>query len=72
MFYHLIYPLHDYFSFLRLFKYITFRSLFAAITALVFVLIFGNLMIRWLRSLKFKEEIRELGPQSHKSKAGTP
>jgi phospho-N-acetylmuramoyl-pentapeptide-transferase len=72
MFYHLIYPLHEYFSFFRLFKYISFRSLFAAITALVFVLVFGSLMIKWLRSLKFKEEIRELGPQSHKTKAGTP
>jgi phospho-N-acetylmuramoyl-pentapeptide-transferase len=72
MFYHLIYPLHEYISFLRLFKYITFRSLFAAMTALIFVLIFGRLMIGWLRNLKFKEEIRELGPKSHHTKAGTP
>jgi phospho-N-acetylmuramoyl-pentapeptide-transferase len=72
MFYHLIYPLQEYVSFLRLFKYISFRSIFAAMTALVFVLVFGNLMIRWLRKLKFGESIRELGPQTHKAKAGTP
>lgn len=72
MFYHLLLPLQEQFSFLRLFQYITFRSLYAAVTSLLFVLIFGNLMIGWLRSLKFKEEIRELGPDSHKEKAGTP
>ncbi len=72
MFYHFILPLQEYVSFLRLFQYITFRSAYAALTALVLVLIFGNLVIRWLRSLKFREEIRELGPESHHSKAGTP
>jgi len=72
MLYHLLYPLQEYVSFLRLFKYITFRSLFAAMTALILVLIFGKLMIGWLQSLKFKESIRELGPKSHQTKAGTP
>ena len=72
MFYHLLYPLHEYVSFLRLFKYITFRSLFAAMTALILVLIFGKLMIGWLQSLKFRESIRELGPKTHQNKAGTP
>ena len=72
MFYHLILPLKEYLSFLRLFQYISFRSAYAALTALVLVLIFGGLLIRWLRYLKFGEEIRALGPESHKSKAGTP
>jgi phospho-N-acetylmuramoyl-pentapeptide-transferase len=72
MFYHFIVPLQEQLSFLRLFQYITFRSLSAAVTSLIFVLIFGNMIINWLRSLKFKEEIRELGPDSHKVKAGTP
>ncbi|HRX16751.1 MAG TPA: phospho-N-acetylmuramoyl-pentapeptide-transferase [Spirochaetota bacterium] len=72
MFYHLLVPLQKYVSFLRLFQYITFRSLYAAVTALLFVLVFGNLIIGWLRNLKFKEEIRALGPDSHKAKAGTP
>ncbi|OHD65520.1 MAG: phospho-N-acetylmuramoyl-pentapeptide-transferase [Spirochaetes bacterium RBG_13_51_14] len=72
MFYHFILPLKEYLSFLRLFQYITFRSAYAAVTALFLVLILGNMVIRWLRALKFGEEIRVLGPESHKQKAGTP
>lgn len=72
MFYHLILPLQEYVSFLRLFQYITFRSAYAALTAMVLVLVFGNMMIRWLQNLKLREEIRELGPESHQAKAGTP
>ena len=74
MFYHFLLPLHniDALSFLRLFQYITFRSAYAALTALLLVLIFGKLIITWLKHLRFREEIRELGPESHKSKAGTP
>ena len=72
MFYHFILPLKEYLGFLRLFQYITFRSAYAALTALLLVLIFGNLVIRWLRALKFGEEIRALGPESHRQKAGTP
>ena len=72
MLYHLVLPLKEYVSFLRLFQYITFRSAYATVTALVLVLLLGNLVIRWLRRLKFKEEIRNLGPESHQAKAGTP
>lgn len=72
MLYHFILPLKEYLSFLRLFQYITFRSAYAAVTALLLVLIFGNLVIRWLRALKLGEEIRKLGPESHRQKAGTP
>lgn len=72
MFYHFILPLQEYLSFLRLFQYITFRSAYAALTALVLVLVFGQMMITWLQNLKLKEEIRELGPESHQAKAGTP
>ncbi len=72
MFYHLILPLKEYVSFLNIFRYISFRSMAAAVTALLLVLIMGNLVIKWLQRLKLGEEIRELGPESHKSKAGTP
>lgn len=72
MFYHFILPLQEYISFLRLFQYITFRSAYAALTALLIVLVFGGLVIRWLTHLRFKEEIRTLGPQTHQKKAGTP
>jgi phospho-N-acetylmuramoyl-pentapeptide-transferase len=72
MFYHFILPLKEYLGFLRLFQYITFRSAYAAVTALLLVLLLGNLVIRWLQALKLGEEIRALGPESHKQKAGTP
>lgn len=72
MLYHFILPLKEHLSFLRLFQYITFRSAYASITALVIVLVLGGLTIRWLKKLKLREEIRELGPQTHKMKAGTP
>jgi phospho-N-acetylmuramoyl-pentapeptide-transferase len=74
MLYHFIAPLREYefLSFLRLFQSISFRSAYAAVTALLLVLILGNIAIKWLRALKFKEEIYSLGPQTHKSKAGTP
>jgi phospho-N-acetylmuramoyl-pentapeptide-transferase len=72
MFYHYILPLKEYISYLRLFQYITFRSAYAALTALVIVLIFGNVIIAWLQELRFREEIRDDGPKTHKTKAGTP
>ena len=72
MFYHLILPLKEYVSFLRLFQYITFRSAYAALTALILVLIFGGIVIAWLTRLRFREEIREDGPDGHRKKAGTP
>jgi len=72
MFYHFIFPLHEYLSFLRIFQYITFRAAYAAITSLLIVLIFGNFAIKMLQRLKFKDEIRELGLEGHKVKVGTP
>ena len=72
MLYHFILPLQEYFSALRLFQYITFRSAYSALTALLIVLVFGRLVRRWLQNLKLREEIRTLGPESHQKKAGTP
>lgn len=72
MFYHFILPLKEHVSYFRLFQYISFRSAFAALTALLLVLVFGGLVIRWLQRLKLGEQIRNLGPESHRTKAGTP
>ncbi len=72
MLYHMLLPLKSDVSFLRLFGYISFRSAYAALTALVLVLIFGRFVIAWLQRLKLGEQIRTLGPESHKTKAGTP
>jgi phospho-N-acetylmuramoyl-pentapeptide-transferase len=54
------------------FRYITFRSIFAAITALLICLLFGSRMIQKLRGMQIGQQIREDGPQSHFGKKGTP
>ena len=56
----------------RVFQYITFRSILAALTALLVGLFCGPPMIRWLRELQIGQMVRTDGPQSHLSKAGTP
>lgn len=72
MIYHLLYPLHTTFSSFNVFRYITFRAIYAAITALVICFVLGPWMIRKLQSLKIGQPIREDGPDSHLSKEGTP
>jgi phospho-N-acetylmuramoyl-pentapeptide-transferase len=72
MFYHLLLPLADQFGFLRLFGYITFRSAWAAITALLICLMLGNWLIRQLARFQLREHIRADGPATHLTKAGTP
>ena len=73
MFYHLIYPLHVHLSFLNVFKYITVRAAFAAITAFLVMLIIGEVTIRLLRKKGIVQEIRKDGPKKHtRSKRGIP
>ena len=62
----------DELSFMRVFKEVTFRAAWAAITALVLSLIFGPRMIAKLRQFQIGQQIREEGPRSHESKRGTP
>ncbi len=72
MLYHLLYPLYSKFSGFYVFKYITFRSAGAALTALIISIVFGPAMIAWLRRLKVGQHVRDDGPQTHLSKQGTP
>ncbi len=72
MLYHLLYPLTDKISYFNLFKYITFRSAAATVTALIVSLVFGPMFIRLLKRQGVKEKIREEGPKSHYVKEGTP
>jgi phospho-N-acetylmuramoyl-pentapeptide-transferase len=61
------------FSALNVFRYITFRAGGAAMTALIFVFLFGPMIIRGLRVKQGRgQPIREDGPQSHLAKKGTP
>jgi phospho-N-acetylmuramoyl-pentapeptide-transferase len=72
MLYHLLYPLHNIFSGFNVFKYITFRSAGAVITALIVSFVLGPRMIAWLHGLKVGQHVRDDGPQTHLSKQGTP
>jgi phospho-N-acetylmuramoyl-pentapeptide-transferase len=72
MFYHLFYPLHETYSVLNVFRYLTFRTAYAAMTALLISIIVGPYVIRLLQRRQIGQMIRQDGPQSHFQKAGTP
>jgi len=72
MLYDLLLPLQQYVSGLNLFRYITFRTAGATITAIIICLFLGGFFIRLLRKYQVAETIRDEGPRSHQSKAGTP
>ena len=73
MFYNLLYPLADVFSPFNLFRYLTFRSIAAFLTALVLSFVIGGGLIRWLRSKQAQgQPIRSDGPATHLTKKGTP
>lgn len=65
-----LYP--DQLGFLRVFQYLTFRAVLAAMTALLIGLAFGPWVIRRLTALKIGQPIREYGVQQHIAKSGTP
>jgi UDP-N-acetylmuramyl pentapeptide phosphotransferase/UDP-N-acetylglucosamine-1-phosphate transferase len=64
--------LYHYFPPFRIFRYLTFRTAFASLTALFTGLIVGPIVIRRLRDFQIGQYIREEGPQAHQKKAGTP
>jgi phospho-N-acetylmuramoyl-pentapeptide-transferase len=72
MLYHLLYPLHEQLTLLNVFRYITFRTAMAVVTALVISLLLGPRFIRLLRRLSVGQSIRDVAPERHQSKAGTP
>ncbi len=72
MLYSLLHPFARSIPALNVFRYITFRTAMAAVTALLLALALGPPMIRLLRRRQIGQSIREAGPKSHLSKAGTP
>ena len=64
--------LQQFHSGFNVFQYLTLRAILGTITALVLSLIIGPRMIRKLTSYKIGQQVRNDGPQSHLSKAGTP
>src|SRR5437764_15100133 len=57
---------------LNVFQYVTFRTAYGAVTALLISLVFGGRVIKYLRRLNVGQEIREEEPQAHHDKRGTP
>ena len=73
MLYWLLYlKLFHYFPPFRIFRYLTFRTAFASLTALFTGLIVGPLVIGRLREFQIGQYIREEGPKAHQKKSGTP
>ena len=76
MFYWLLYQQlynpDSFFSVFRIFRYVTFRTAFASLTAMFMGLIIGPAVVRKLREFQIAQYIREEGPKAHQKKAGTP
>jgi phospho-N-acetylmuramoyl-pentapeptide-transferase len=72
MLYHLLYPLHTHFSVFNVFRYITFRTIYASLTAFLICFVLGPWVIRRLQRLQVGQYVRDDGPEGHLQKAGTP
>ncbi|MGB6690024.1 MAG: phospho-N-acetylmuramoyl-pentapeptide-transferase [Terracidiphilus sp.] len=73
MLYWLLYQkLYPFFHPFRIFRFLTFRTAFASLTALMIALFIGPYVIQKLRDFQIGQFIREDGPQSHLKKSGTP
>ena len=73
MLYHLLFErLSQDFSVLNVFRYLTFRSVGATLTALLIAFVVGPTLIRWLDDRQVGQTIREDPPERHQQKAGTP
>ncbi len=72
MLYELLYDMQSYFSPFNVFRYITFRSALAAFTSLFVTFMIAPRIIAMLKKISMTQQIRDDGPKSHYSKAGTP
>ena len=72
MLFHLLYPLHDIWPGFNVFRYITFRTIYSAVTALSMMLVLGPPFVRYMSKKQMGQVIRKDGPARHLAKAGTP
>ncbi|MEE8234639.1 MAG: phospho-N-acetylmuramoyl-pentapeptide-transferase, partial [Nitrospirales bacterium] len=72
MLYLWLYPLHTDYSFLNVFRYLSFRIIYAAVTAFVIAFFLAPPMIKKLQELRLGQRVREEGPSRHLAKSGTP
>ena len=72
MLYHVLVPLSKFVGPFNVFRYVTFRTAGAFLTALLITLLLGPKIIDGLSAMRVRQVVREDGPQSHLKKAGTP
>ena len=72
MIYHLVYPFIDEYTVLNVVRYITFRTAYASLTALMISLLLGPWVIAKLRQFQIGQYIQEEAPKNHHGKVGTP
>jgi phospho-N-acetylmuramoyl-pentapeptide-transferase len=72
MLYNWLYPLHTEFSFLNVFRYLSFRIIYAAVTAFLIAFVLAPWLIRKLQEIKLGQQVRDDGPKRHLAKSGTP
>lgn len=72
MLYYFLYPLHTTISAFNVFRYITFRTIYAGLTAFLICFLLGPWVIRKLGDKQIGQYIRDDGPEAHYKKAGTP
>jgi phospho-N-acetylmuramoyl-pentapeptide-transferase len=72
MFYYFYLKFHTQYHLFNLFRYVTFRTAYASLTALFLSMFLGPFVIRKLKQFQIGQYIREDGPQAHQAKAGTP
>ncbi len=67
-----LFHLHQEYPFFNIFRYITFRAIYATVTSMVLFLALGPWLIQWLRRVQIGQEVRDDGPKTHLVKQGTP
>ena len=72
MMYHILYPLKGVIPYFNVFRYITFRTIYASITGLLICFILGKPVIELLHKKQIGQPIRDDGPSTHMVKKGTP
>lgn len=72
MLYNWLYPFHADYSFLNVFRYLSFRIIYAAVTAFLIAFVLAPWVIKKLQDIKLGQQIRGDGPKSHLAKSGTP
>ena len=72
MFYIWLYPLHTEIQFFNVFRYLSFRIIYAAVTAFLIAFVLAPPLIRKLQEMRLGQRVRDDGPSSHLVKTGTP